>query len=88
MPQPSYTAEPLFRQNIKLISKIQGFQLLFENISATIIENTNLTTDYRFFGIAQPVSPSENQVFQQFLALAVINGHRFQMTNTLKYLME
>jgi len=30
-------------------------------------KNTNLTTDYCFFDIPQPVSPSKIQVFQQFL---------------------
>jgi hypothetical protein len=34
----------------------------------------NLATDYHFFGVSQPVSPAENQVFQQCLSLAVPNG--------------
>jgi len=29
----------------------------------------NIATDHRFFGVSQPLSSSENQVFQQFLAL-------------------
>ena len=32
----------------------------------------NLATAYRFFDIPQPVSPSEIQVFQQFLALIIL----------------
>jgi hypothetical protein len=32
-------------------------------------KNMHLATDYRFFGIPQPVSSSENQAFRQFFAL-------------------
>ena len=38
--------------------------------------------DYRFFDVHQPESPFENQVFQQFLSLAVSNGHRLQSMDT------
>ena len=44
----------------------------------------NLATDYHLFDVPQPVSPSENQVFQQFFSLTVPNARRFQLMDTFK----
>ncbi len=43
-----------------------------------------MATVHRFFDVPQPVSPSEIQVFQQFLALTVPNARRLQSMDALK----
>jgi len=48
----------------------------------------NIATDHRFFGVSQPLSPSENKVLQQSFSLTVPNGHRLQSMDTFKDFMK